>query len=213
MHRRLLVFLPVVAVLVWLLSPLSSAAPNFTTLRAIVGGVGVMVLGLLVASVVTDFRGRRRTHASQAAATQHSLPPGDGDPMSVTSWPALFAFRFLVAGARTGVRAVDSARARYRAGARALRVVRVYDPAGEVRLVDFEAEARAAQRALQEVVRATQRKDREVRATLERWESAIEAALSHGRKSRRPPTQPASPCGRCGRSRGADVPSLRVRAD
>ena len=76
--------------------------------------------------------------------------------------------------------AVDNARARYRAGARALRVVRVYDPAGEVRLVDFEAEARAAQRALEEVVRTTQRKDREVRAALERWESAIEAALSHG---------------------------------
>jgi hypothetical protein len=76
--------------------------------------------------------------------------------------------------------AIDEARARYRAGARALRVVRVYSPDGDVRLVDFDAEGRAAQRALQEVQRATQRKDREVRAAAERWEGAIVGALRHG---------------------------------
>src|SRR3954453_7272055 len=39
-----------------------------------------------------------------------------------------------------------------------------------LRLIDFEAEVRDAQRALHEVERATARKDREVRAAVERWE-------------------------------------------
>ena len=77
--------------------------------------------------------------------------------------------------------AVDDARRRYHQGARTLRVVRIYGPnAGDVRLIDFEAEMRAAQRTLQEVERATHRKDREVRAAVERWESALTAALNHG---------------------------------
>ena len=75
---------------------------------------------------------------------------------------------------------VDDARRRYLAGARALRVVRVYGPDGGVRLVDFEAEARDAQRALRDVERATARKDREVRAAVERWEAAIARAARHG---------------------------------
>ena len=37
---------------------------------------------------------------------------------------------------------VTDARRRYLAGARALRVVRVYSPDGGVRLIDFEAETR-----------------------------------------------------------------------
>jgi hypothetical protein len=76
--------------------------------------------------------------------------------------------------------AVDAARGRYRAGARALRVVRLYSPDGEVRLIDFGLESRTAQRALQEVQRATERKDRELRAAVERWESAVVAAVQHG---------------------------------
>jgi DNA-binding NarL/FixJ family response regulator len=75
---------------------------------------------------------------------------------------------------------VDDARRRYRAGARALRVVRVYDPDGGVRLIDFEAEARDAQRALRDVERATARKDREVRAALDRWELTVARAVGHG---------------------------------
>jgi hypothetical protein len=75
---------------------------------------------------------------------------------------------------------VDDARRRYLAGARALRVVRVYGPDGGVRLVDFEAEARDAQRALRDVERATARKDREVREAVERWESVVARAARHG---------------------------------
>jgi hypothetical protein len=41
--------------------------------------------------------------------------------------------------------------------------VRVYAPDGGVRVIDFESEARNAQRALHEVELATARKDRDVR--------------------------------------------------
>jgi len=75
---------------------------------------------------------------------------------------------------------IDDARRRYQSGARALRIVRVYGPDGGVRLIDFEAEARNAQRALHEVQLATECKDREVRAATERWEAAIVRALGHG---------------------------------
>jgi hypothetical protein len=75
---------------------------------------------------------------------------------------------------------VDDARRRYRAGARALRVVRVYSPDGRVRLVDFEAETRDARRALHDVERATARKDLQVREAVERWESVVARAAGHG---------------------------------
>jgi hypothetical protein len=75
---------------------------------------------------------------------------------------------------------VTDARRRYLAGARALRVVRVYSPDGGVRLIDFEAETRDAQRALLDVERATARKDREVRAAVERWEAVVARASGHG---------------------------------
>jgi DNA-binding NarL/FixJ family response regulator len=75
---------------------------------------------------------------------------------------------------------VDDARRRYKAGARALRVVRIYSPDGGVRLIDFEAETKDAQRALRDVERATARKDREVREVLDRWESVVARAARHG---------------------------------
>ena len=75
---------------------------------------------------------------------------------------------------------VDDARRRYLAGARALRIVRIYSPDGGVRLVDLEVEARDAQRALRAVERATVRKDQEVQAALDRWESAIARAVAQG---------------------------------
>src|SRR3954469_23427315 len=75
---------------------------------------------------------------------------------------------------------VDDARRRYQAGARALRVVRLYAPDGSLRLIDFEAEARDAQRALRDVERATTRKDRDVRAAGERWEPAVAGAVALG---------------------------------
>jgi hypothetical protein len=49
-----------------------------------------------------------------------------------------------------------------------------------LRLIDFEAEVRDAQRALHEVERATARKDREVRAAVERWEVTIARAVARG---------------------------------
>jgi hypothetical protein len=78
---------------------------------------------------------------------------------------------------------VDDARRRYQAGARALRVVRVYGPDGGVRLIDFEAETRDAQRALRDVERATARKDREVREAVDRWESVIARAAGLGEQT------------------------------
>src|SRR4051794_24677033 len=78
---------------------------------------------------------------------------------------------------------VDDARRRYQAGARALRVVRVYGPDGGVRLIDFEAEARDAQRALRDVERATARKDRDVRDAVDRWESVVARAAGLGEQT------------------------------
>ena len=75
---------------------------------------------------------------------------------------------------------VDDARRRYQAGARALRVVRIYSPDGGVRLIDFEIETREAQRALRDVERATARRDREVREAVDRWESVLARAAGHG---------------------------------
>jgi hypothetical protein len=75
---------------------------------------------------------------------------------------------------------VEDARRRYQAGARALRVVRIYGPDGGVRLIDFEAEARDAQRALRDVERATARRDREVREAVDRWESVVARAAGSG---------------------------------
>jgi hypothetical protein len=76
--------------------------------------------------------------------------------------------------------AVEDARRRYRAGARALRVVRIYGPDGGVRLIDFESEARNAGRALHEVELATARKERDVRAAVALWESVVAAAIASG---------------------------------
>ncbi len=64
-------------------------------------------------------------------------------------------------------------RARYRAGAASLRLVRLYDPDGGVHLVDFGAEVRDQSRALRDLERATAAKDRAVRQATERWEDAI----------------------------------------
>jgi hypothetical protein len=75
---------------------------------------------------------------------------------------------------------VEDARRRYQAGARALRVVRIYSPDGGVRLIDFEAEARDKQRALRDVERATARRDREVQDAVDSWEAAVARAAGHG---------------------------------
>jgi hypothetical protein len=46
--------------------------------------------------------------------------------------------------------------------------------------VYFESEARDAQRALRDLERATARKDREVRAAIERWEASVARAIALG---------------------------------
>jgi hypothetical protein len=75
---------------------------------------------------------------------------------------------------------VEDARARYRAGARALRVVRVYSPDGGVRLIDFAREAKDSERAPHDVERATAARDRALRAATEAWEAAIARAAALG---------------------------------
>src|SRR4051794_25277984 len=51
---------------------------------------------------------------------------------------------------------IEDLRRRYRTGARAFRVVRLYAPDGSVRVIDFAQEDRNAAAALRDVERATQ---------------------------------------------------------
>jgi len=76
---------------------------------------------------------------------------------------------------------VDELRARYRAGAVTMRLVRVYDPEGGVRLVDFGRESRDAAKAVRDLERATAAKDRAMADALRRWHAEIArtAALGH----------------------------------
>src|SRR5438045_3871646 len=77
--------------------------------------------------------------------------------------PAAMGWRTKVSGASAvehpsraaAEAAITDLRARYRAGARALRVVRLLDPEGGVRLIDFAQEDRRAATALRDVERAT----------------------------------------------------------
>jgi hypothetical protein len=71
-------------------------------------------------------------------------------------------------------------RARYRAGAASLRVVRLYDPDGGVQLVDFAAEVRDQARALRDLERATTARDRAVREATARWEDAVRRVATLG---------------------------------
>jgi hypothetical protein len=71
-------------------------------------------------------------------------------------------------------------RARYRAGAASLRVVRLYDPDGGVQLVDFAAEVRDQVRALRDLERATAARDRAVREATARWEDAVRRVATLG---------------------------------
>lgn len=75
---------------------------------------------------------------------------------------------------------VEDARRRYGAGARAVRVVRLYAPEGGVKVIDFGSEARDAQRALRDVERATARKDRQLREVLSQWEATVARAVAQG---------------------------------
>jgi hypothetical protein len=77
--------------------------------------------------------------------------------------------------------AIADMRRRYHAGARAFRVVRLLDPDGGVRLIDFAREDREAADALREVERATAARERAVREAQDRWEAAIARALTLGR--------------------------------
>jgi hypothetical protein len=100
--------------------------------------------------------------------------------------PAVVGRRTKVSGARAiehpsraaAEAAVEDMRRRYHAGARAFRVVRLLDPEGGVRLIDFGQEDQAAAKALRDVERATDVRDRAVREAAERWEAAVARALS-----------------------------------
>lgn len=71
-------------------------------------------------------------------------------------------------------------RARYRAGAQALRTVRLYDPHGGVHLVDFAAEVRDQSRALRDLERATAARDRAIREATARWEETVRRVAALG---------------------------------
>lgn len=71
-------------------------------------------------------------------------------------------------------------RSRYRAGATRVRIVRLYDPEGGVRLVDFAAEVNDARRALHDVELATAARDRAVAEARSRWEAAVRQAVELG---------------------------------
>jgi riboflavin biosynthesis pyrimidine reductase len=75
---------------------------------------------------------------------------------------------------------VDELRARYRAGAVTMRLVRVYDPGGGVRLVDFARESQDAARAVHDLERATAAKDRAVGDALRRWHAEIARTAALG---------------------------------
>jgi hypothetical protein len=75
---------------------------------------------------------------------------------------------------------VDGLRERYRSGATRVRLVRLYDQDGGVRLVDFEAELKDASRALRDLERATAAKDRAVGAAVAQWEAAIRRTAALG---------------------------------
>jgi hypothetical protein len=71
-------------------------------------------------------------------------------------------------------------RARFRAGATSLRLVRLYDPDGGVRLVDFGAELREASRALRDLERATAARDRAIREATSHWEDTVRRVAALG---------------------------------
>lgn len=76
--------------------------------------------------------------------------------------------------------AVEDLRRRFHAGAAALRVVRLYDPDGGVRVIDFAAEDRRAANALRDVERATAARERALAEVTERWEAAVARAVAAG---------------------------------
>jgi hypothetical protein len=61
-----------------------------------------------------------------------------------------------------------------------VRMVRLYDPDGGVRLVDFAAEMRDASRAVRDLERATAAKDHAIREATARWEEAVRHAIELG---------------------------------
>jgi hypothetical protein len=71
-------------------------------------------------------------------------------------------------------------RARYRAGATSLRLVRLYDPDGGVTLVDFGSELRDRSRALRDLERATAARDRAIREATSRWEDTVRRVAALG---------------------------------
>jgi DNA-directed RNA polymerase specialized sigma24 family protein len=75
-------------------------------------------------------------------------------------------------------------RARYRAGAASLRLVRLYDPDGGVTLVDFGAELRDLSRALRDLERATAARDRAIQEATSRWEDAVRRVAALGFEAR-----------------------------
>ena len=79
---------------------------------------------------------------------------------------------------------IANLRARYRAGATSLRLVRLYDPDGGVTLVDFGAELRDQSRALRDLERATAARDRAIQEASSRWEDTVRRVAALGFEAR-----------------------------
>jgi hypothetical protein len=75
---------------------------------------------------------------------------------------------------------IEDLRRRYHAGAKSLRVVRLYGPDGSVRLIDFARDDRDAAQALRAVERATAARDRAIREATDQWEKNVARAVALG---------------------------------
>ncbi len=59
-------------------------------------------------------------------------------------------------------------------------LVRLYDPEGGVRLIDFSAELKDSSRALHDLERATAARERTIKEATEHWEASIRQAVELG---------------------------------
>ncbi len=75
---------------------------------------------------------------------------------------------------------VEELRARYRSGATRVALVRLYDPDGGVRLIDFAAELKDSSRSLRDLERVTAARARAMTEATEQWEAAIRQAVDLG---------------------------------
>ena len=75
---------------------------------------------------------------------------------------------------------IEDMRHRYHAGAKSLRVVRLYSPDRSVRIIDFAQKDRDAAQAPRAVERATAARDHAIREATDQWEKTVARAVALG---------------------------------